>query len=133
MMPRGVAIDATRRHPMKRRALRGVGPLLMVMLAAGMARGQVPHASRPWAANVVVPQSRSYAMAAGRGPAVRVEHVAAEVALRDQVATTTLVIRLRNPGPGRQEAELLVPVPDRAVVRGFTFQGSASEPSAQLL
>ena len=42
-------------------------------------------------------------------------------------------IRLRNPGPTRQEAELLVPVPDGSVVRGFTFQGHGVEPSARLL
>src|SRR5439155_10718314 len=32
-----------------------------------------------------------------------------------------------------QEAELLVPVPDGAVVRGFSFQGAGAEPSARLL
>jgi Ca-activated chloride channel family protein len=31
------------------------------------------------------------------------------------------------------EAELVVPVPDGATVRGFTFQGSAAEPTAALL
>src|SRR6185369_11558255 len=40
---------------------------------------------------------------------------------------------LRNPTAARLEAEVLLPVPDGAVVRGFTFQGAGAEPSAQLL
>ena len=40
---------------------------------------------------------------------------------------------MRNPGTSRQEAELLVPVPDGAVVRGFSFQGHGAEPTARLL
>ncbi|MBU0618052.1 MAG: VWA domain-containing protein, partial [Planctomycetes bacterium] len=42
-------------------------------------------------------------------------------------------IDLYNPSSRRLEAELLVPVPDRAVVRGFAFQGAAAEPTAQIL
>jgi Ca-activated chloride channel family protein len=42
-------------------------------------------------------------------------------------------IHLRNPSGTRQEAALLVPVPEGAVVRGFAFQGSGAEPSARLL
>ena len=38
-----------------------------------------------------------------------------------------------QPRRARQEAELLVPVPDGAVVRGFSFQGAGAEPSARLL
>jgi Ca-activated chloride channel family protein len=55
------------------------------------------------------------------------------VVIREQVATTMMEIRLRNPATARQEAELLVPVPDRAVIRGFSFQGPGAEPSARLL
>jgi len=51
----------------------------------------------------------------------------------EQVATTTIEIALYNPTNSRLQAELAVPVPDGAVVRGFTFQGAAKEPTAQLL
>ena len=64
------------------------------------------HVPRPWAANVVVPQASCYTM--GRQPAVRIEQVRAGVVIRGQVATTTVEIQLRNPGPGRLEAELHV-------------------------
>jgi Ca-activated chloride channel family protein len=97
-------------------------------------------AFRSFAANVIVPQSRSFRIPRGAAPAtpsapvaVAITHVAAGVAILDQAATTTLDISLRNATASRQEAELVVPVPDGAVVRGFTFQGAAREPTAQVL
>src|SRR5918995_1590196 len=89
------------------------------------------HVPRPWAANVVVPQAHCYAL--GRHPGVGIEQVRAGVVIRGQVATTTVEIQLRNPGPGRLEAELLMPVPDGAMVRGFSYAGSSREPTARLL
>jgi Ca-activated chloride channel family protein len=55
------------------------------------------------------------------------------VVIRGQVATTTVEIQVRNPSPGRLEAELLMPVPDGAIVRGFSYAGSNREPTARLL
>ena len=104
--------------------------LAVVPIGGTDARGQAPP-GRPWSPQVVVPQSRSYAM--GRSPALQIAGVTAGVVIRDQVATTMMEIRLRNPGGSRQEAELLVPVPDGAVVKGFSFEGPGSEPSARLL
>jgi Ca-activated chloride channel homolog len=93
--------------------------------------------SRPLAANVVVPQWRSFQPAVrhgahGRGQVV-ITRVDVLVDITEQIATTTLDISLKNTGRQRLETELLVPVPDKAVVRGFDFQGKGSEPSAQLL
>jgi Ca-activated chloride channel homolog len=86
---------------------------------------------RPWSSHVVVPQARSYAM--GQSPAFQITGVTVGVVIREQIASTMMEIRVRNPGTARQEAELLVPVPDGAVVRGFTFQGNGAESSARLL
>jgi Ca-activated chloride channel family protein len=88
-------------------------------------------ADRPWSSHVVIPQARSYAM--GRFAALEISGVNVGVVIREQVATTMMEIRLRNPTAARQEAELLVPVPDKAAIRGFTFQGPGAEPSARLL
>ena len=88
--------------------------------------------SRPWASNVIVPQAQSYSLRS-LSPTLQIVGVSVGVAIRDHVATTMMEFRLRNPGGAREEAELLVPVPDGAVVRGFVFQGSSSEPSARLL
>ena len=87
--------------------------------------------SRSWAPHVIIPQTRAFAME--QGTPVQVTQVDVGVAILEQVATTTMDISVRNPGASRQEAELLVPVPTGAVVKGFTFQGSASEPTAKLL
>ena len=104
--------------------------LLAVPGLGGTAHAQNTH-GRPWSSNVVVPQARSYAL--GRLPALQITGVSVGVVIRDQVASTMMEIRLRNPVAARQEAELLVPVPDGAVVQGFSFQGPGSEPSARLL
>jgi Ca-activated chloride channel family protein len=104
--------------------------LLGVPALSGTAGAQAT-TGRPWPAHVVVPQARSYAL--GRSPALEITGVTVGVVVRDQIASTMMEIRLRNPAPTRQEAELLVPVPERAVVRGFSFQGPGAEPSARLL
>jgi len=80
------------------------------------------------AANIMLPQSR--VPSRPDAGAVRVTDVAASVVILEQAATTTLEGGLENPGGSRQEAELLVPVPPRVAVRGFTFQGGAAEPTA---
>ncbi len=104
--------------------------LMLLPILRGTAHSQtVP--SRPWSSNVVVPQARSYAM--GRSTGLQITGVTVGVVIREQAATTMLEVRLRNPGGTRQEAELLLPVPDGAVVRGFSFQGAGAESSARLL
>ncbi|MHC4672884.1 MAG: VIT domain-containing protein [Planctomycetota bacterium] len=83
------------------------------------------------AANIIIPQSRAFAV--HRQPVVKINQITVGVVILEQVATTTMNISLQNPSSSRLEAELIVPVPDGAVVRGFTFQGAAQEPTAQLL
>src|SRR4051812_5296707 len=75
----------------------------------------------PWSSQVVVPQARSYAP--GRSAALQITGVTVGVVIRDATATTMMEVRLRNPGTSRQEAELLLPVPDGVIVRGFAFEG----------
>jgi Ca-activated chloride channel homolog len=114
---------------------------LVVGLVAVAAQAQVAGShhgsaaeSRAWASNVIVPQSRSFMLAAGGGARViEITSVEAGVVILEQTATTTLDIGLKNTSGSRQEAELLVPVPAGAVVRAFTFEGAAAEPVAELL
>ncbi|MCW8131467.1 MAG: VWA domain-containing protein [Planctomycetota bacterium] len=84
-------------------------------------------------ANVVVPQSRAFSVDRPQAAPVKITEVLAAVVIEEQVATTTLDVLLANGADARQEAEVLLPVPEGAVVRGFTFQGAASEPTAELL
>jgi Ca-activated chloride channel family protein len=106
--------------------------VLAVPLWPGTAAGQVSHGAGGWASNVVVPQARCYAFGQAT-PTAQIAGVSAGVVVRGQAATTVLEIDLRNPSGGRIEAELLVPVPEGAVVRGFSYRGAGLEPSARLL
>lgn len=105
---------------------------LVLLLATWATDAHAQSASaRIWSDHVIVPQARAYAM--NRSPAMQITGVTVGVVVRDQLATTIMEIRLRNPGGRREEAELLLPVPDGAVVKGFAFQGQAAEPTARLL
>jgi Ca-activated chloride channel family protein len=114
-----------------------VGALLFVVaitvaVPRAAAQSLKPSSQRALAANVIVPQRRAFDVA--QHGAVQITAVDVTVAIRQQVATTTMDISLANPLAGRRlEAELIVPVPDGAVVRGFTFQGAADEPTAEVL
>jgi Ca-activated chloride channel family protein len=86
------------------------------------------------ASNIIIPQSRGYTLgSAQRDQGIQISEVSADVRILQQAATTTLEIGLTNPANRQQEAEMLVPVPDGAVLRSFTFAGAASEPTAKLL
>jgi Ca-activated chloride channel family protein len=106
----------------------GLLPLVLVLVVHAAAQP----AARQLADNVVVPQSAALQMRVD-APPVELTRVAANIAINEQVATTTLDIHLRNPGPRPTEAELLVPVPDGAVLRGFAFAGAAAAPTAEVL
>jgi Ca-activated chloride channel family protein len=88
-----------------------------------------PSSLQPHAARWVVPQ---LGRAAGT-EAIRVTDVAARVSISGNVATTTLEVGVANHSSRPEQATLLVPVPGNATVTGFTFQGPASESTAQFL
>ena len=116
------------------RRMSWLAALAAACAAAAQAGGVVPHSMRsmrPLASNLVVPQ-RSVFSAETRQP-VRITEVTADVVIAERVATTSLDIALMNPAATRQEAELLVPVPEGVAVRGFTFQGAAAEATAEVL
>jgi len=103
--------------------------VVAVCLAAAAASAQVHHAY-----NYVVPQSRAYALVVPASPQrVQVTGVQVGVVILEQVATTTMDVSLYNPSRRRLEAQLLVPVPEGAMLKGFDFYGTAKEPTAKLL
>jgi Ca-activated chloride channel homolog len=114
----------------------------MLLTFAGLAlflsvpgRAQIAHpAPHALASHIVIPQTRVLSATQSRpSQTVQIVEVNAAVDIVQQVATTTLEIVLTNAGSSRLQAEMVVPVPDGAVLRGFTFQGAGAEPSAQLL
>ena len=80
--------------------------------------------------NLIVPQSGVYH---GSRVGVQIEKISADIRVVEQVATTRLTIKLLNKTKLRQEAEILLPVPNGVSVRDFSFEGPASEPTARLL
>ncbi|MEX2216356.1 MAG: VIT domain-containing protein [Phycisphaeraceae bacterium] len=111
--------------------------LLAMLLAASPVLAQVsatPASRRAVPRSFVVPQWRSVQPGGpgGQGQII-IRQIDAGVDILEQVATTTMEITVENTGTTRLESVLLVPVPDGAVVRGFTFQGAGKEPTAELL
>ncbi|MDH3585333.1 MAG: VIT and VWA domain-containing protein, partial [Phycisphaerae bacterium] len=104
---------------------------LLLATAAPTAWGQADWPWRGRNVHVVVPQRRVFAPT--NNTPVQITGVNAGVVVLEQIATTTMDVMLRNPTNRPQEAVVLLPVPDKATVRGFDFQGSAAEPQAKLL
>ena len=72
---------------------------------AGPAWAQVSHISvRPFASNVIMPQSRARAFAPERRGAVEITDVSVLIDILESTATTTIEIRLHNTTNRRQEA-----------------------------
>lgn len=123
---------------MKKRNASRVALMAFAVCAAAVAANaqvvgnRIPAHSHIFASNIIVPQSGAFRADRQRGT-VRITGVEAGVVIVEQVATTEMDIALENTGYSKQEAELVVPVPDGAVVRGFTFQGAAKEPTAKIL
>ena len=84
---------------------------------------------------IIVPQARHVVWHPHHHPqpVIRVTSVETQVGVNDQVATTTMVMVISNTGPGQQEAQVLVPVPDGASIRSFGLDSVGPEPTAKLL
>lgn len=101
----------------------------LVASSLALAQGVAPHG---WSSNVVLPQARVFRTVA-EAPELSVSRVRADVRIVDGVATTTLDVEVSNPSALPSEAELLLPVPEGAVVTHFDFEGAGSKPSARIL
>lgn len=106
---------------------------------AGLALAAVASLATPGAAqgtdrweNIVIPQER-VVLPPIRESAVLIESVNVDVSIREQVATTTVGIVLRNPSGSAQESQLLMPVPRGAAVRQFRLDGLPDEGIAKVL
>jgi Ca-activated chloride channel family protein len=108
--------------------------ILFVMMFASVACGQLRHVGvREVTDNVIIPQSRRTAFAPHQRNAIEVTQVNVLVDILHSAATTTVEIELRNNTRQRQEAELIFPVPDGAVAKGFAYDGPGGEITAEVL
>ncbi|MCC7389742.1 MAG: VWA domain-containing protein [Phycisphaerales bacterium] len=110
------------------RALLGV---VAVGVVGVLAPGAAAQDGDRWE-NLVIPQHR-VVLPPIQESSVRIESVEVAVAIREQVATTTVGIVLRNPSGVAQESQLLMPVPDGAAVRQFRLEGLPDEGIAKVL
>jgi len=106
--------------------------ILTLTLLGPLAAAQHHHHGLGSASHVVFPPSRVFGLA-GAGDPVALEGVRAHVRIDDGRAATTLEVALRNPAARPAEAVLLLPVPERASIVSFEFEGPAREPTARLL
>lgn len=83
------------------------------------------------ASNIIIPQNRAIAFTQEKR--ISITGITVGVVISEQVATTTMDVTIQNTSRTLQEAELLLPVPEGALVKGFSFQGNAAEPTARLL
>lgn len=104
----------------------GMSAGLSLMQAQNILSGR-----RALASNVIVPQQSAISLA-GRG-GVEMTGVRVRTEIAGQTAVTEMKIYLLNRSRSAQEAELMLPVPENAVFRGFDFGGKGKEPSAELL
>ncbi len=114
-----------------------IAALILMVVSGGVCHpvgAQIRHIRvRPPARNVIVPQSRPWAFAPTGREAIKITDIEARIDIVETVATTTIEMRLENTTNRRQEAELVVPVPDGAVVRGFAYDGPDGRITAQVL
>ncbi|MBN1975648.1 MAG: VWA domain-containing protein [Sedimentisphaerales bacterium] len=108
--------------------------IITASIFAVCAEAQISHIEvSPFSSNIMIPQSRARAFAPDRGGSVEITDVSALVDILENTATTTIEIRLHNTSNRRQEAELIFPVPDGAVVRGFAYDGPGRMITARVL
>ncbi len=92
-----------------------------------------PVSVREPAENVIIPQSRRIAFTPHHETGIEITDIAASIDILESTATTTIEIRLHNPSSRRQEAELILPVPEGAVIRGFAYDGPSGPITAEVL
>jgi len=108
--------------------------LAVVVLVCGQATAQLHHIKvRPLASNILMPQSRRNSFAPQHQGKIEITKVSVLVDILETTAITTIEIEMRNTSRRRQEAELIMPVPDGAVVRGFAYDGPGGEITAKVL
>ena len=98
----------------------------LVLLAVLLAGPAGPAGAQPEpVVHTVIPPSRTYAYTTDQQGAVRITRVDATIDILEMTARTTLEISLENMTGRRQEAELIIPVAEEAVVCGFALGAAA--------
>jgi Ca-activated chloride channel family protein len=105
--------------------------LLSILACLGLGWGTV--CAQEFAPNVLIPQSRIYGYTPLQQAVVKITSVDCTIGIVEASATTQLDIYLQNTTNSRQEAELILPVPDDAVISHFAYDGTSDLITAQVL
>jgi len=118
----------------KKRCFIGVLVMLLGLTMVGPGAAQPAHLSvRPLPAHVIIPSSRPHGLNLAREKAIKVTGVDVLIDILESTATTTIEVRLENQTNRRQEAEVILPVPAGAVVKGFAYDGLHGPITAKVL
>lgn len=88
---------------------------------------------QPFPSNILIPSIRPHGFRIDREKAVKITDVGVRIDILEMTATTTVEFSLENQTARRQEAQVMIPVPDGAVVRGFAYDGPHGEITAKVL
>ena len=118
----------------KKPCFSGVLVMLLGIMIAGSGAAQPAHLTvRPLPAHIIIPSSRPHGLNLAREKAIKVTGVDVLIDILESTATTTIELRLENKTSRRQEAEVILPVPAGAVVKGFAYDGPQGMITAQVL
>lgn len=105
------------------------------ILSVVIVAGALADPGNLWAqtTQVILPNSRSYSFDCELVRPIQIDTIEADIEILEATARTQLQIELHNTTGMRQEAQLVVPVPDGAVVSGFSYEGPQGELKAEVL
>ena len=106
----------------------GGGSLLWIPAASG--HGVPHHHHHPWILPHVRPMPRPVPQPTGP---VEVRSIDASVQINDQIALTTMTVSFHNPAGRMQEGQVLLPVPQGAVLKSFALEGAQGKFQAEIL
>lgn len=119
---------------MKTRTKAAITIVLITSVFCTIASAELRHiGTKDFADNIIIPQSRAIAFAPDNRPAIEITQVDMLIDIIESASTTTVELTLKNNTHSRQEAELIFPVPDKAVARGFAYDGPGGEITAKIL
>lgn len=106
----------------------------VIALPAGAQPAHVAH-SAAWNGDIhiIVPNARRPVWREARVAPVELTAAGATIDIDGQTATTRLEIALTNKDGRPQEAQVVIPVPDGAIIRSFQYDGTGPEPTAKII
>ncbi len=85
------------------------------------------------ATNIIIPQSSPFSLTTSKLHNIEITDIEAKINILEASASTTIIINIKNNSISRQEAQLLIPIPDASAVRAFAYDGAGTPINAEIL